>query len=155
MYLKLAEEKDREDFIRMCKNFFDVSPFSSMTFSRVQLDGVFDVALNNRLNAIVILLVEGEDNVGMVVGHCSSPLFAEEAIASELAWWVDEEHRNSRKASELIAAYEDWAIRVGAHSSTLAYIEEVSPPSVSRYYERLGYTKTETSYLKEFNNGRY
>jgi GNAT superfamily N-acetyltransferase len=149
MYLKLAEEKDREDFIRMCKNFFEVSPFSKMTFSRTQLDGVFDVALNNRLNAIVILLVEGEDNVGMVVGHCSSPLFAEESIASELAWWVDEEYRNSKKASELVFAYEDWAVRIGAWASNMAFIEGVSPPSVQKFYERLGYSKTETSYLKE------
>lgn len=149
MYLKLAEEKDREDFIRMCKNFFDVSPFKMMTFSRTQLDGVFDVALNNRLNAIVILLVEGEDNVGMVVGHCASPLFAEESIASELAWWVDEAYRNSRKAGELINAYEDWAIRIGAWASNMAFIEGVSPPSVQKFYEKLGYSKTETSYLKE------
>lgn len=149
MELKLAEEKDREDFIRMCKNFFEVSPFSKMTFSRKRLDGVFDVHLTNKLNAIVILLTDEGKNVGMVVGHCDSPLFAEETIASELAWWVDEDYRNSKKASELVFAYEDWALRVGAWASNMAYIEGVSPNSVQKFYERLGYSKTETSYLKE------
>jgi len=148
--LKLALEEDREDFVRMCKNFFDKSPFKGMTFARTGIDAVFSTHLVDKTQAIVILYNVDGKNVGMIAGIASSPLFAEEAIASELAWWVDEDYRNNRESSKLIYAFEDWAVRVGAYGSSLASIKGFSPEGVIKFYERLGYVEQENNYLKVF-----
>lgn len=150
MPLKLAEEKHREDFVRMCKNFFESSPFKEMTFSRDGIDAVLDLHLEDKTKAIVILYEVDNKIVGMVCGMASSPLFAVEPIASELAWWVDEEYRKTKDSAKLIYAFEDWALRIGSYGTSLALIKGVSPESVGKFYERQGYVETENNYLKVF-----
>jgi hypothetical protein len=149
MFLKLAEEKDREDFIKMSLNFFEASPFNSMTFDRDGLDAFFDLSIASKREAIVILLVSEEGkNVGMVAGIAQPPLFSKDIVATELAWWVDEEYRKTRKSIELLLAFDDWGKRIGAFGNCLASIEGFSPPSVDKYYTNIGYSRTENSYFK-------
>lgn len=152
MFLKLPEEQDREDCIRMAKNFFEASPFSNLKFSREGLDAFFNQYLVDKNSCIIILLCSNEgENVGMVCGIAQNPLFSSEQIASELAWWVDEEYRHNGKSAELMYAFEDWGKRIGAKASSLASIEGFSPPGVDKFYTKMGYHRSENSYYKEFN----
>ena len=45
-------------------------------------------------------------------------------------------------------AYEEWAVDHGIKFIGMAYLERVS--DLSKYYEKKGYVKAETHYMKEF-----
>lgn len=68
--------------------------------------------------------------------------------AQELFWFVAPEHRRGRAAFTLLAAYEEKARVLGAHSVTMAHLESTHQ-DLGRFYERKGYSKVETYYRKD------
>lgn len=133
----------------MAKSFFEASPFNGMTFTEDKINVIFDTALYLKTKAIFILLQNDEgQNVGFISGYKEAPLFAKEEIASELAWWVDEDYRKTRKSHELVLAFEDWAVRTQSYAINMASITGFSPESVNKLYEKKGYVNTENSYLR-------
>lgn len=68
--------------------------------------------------------------------------FTGERTASEMFWWVDPETRG--EGMRLLRAAEAWARRAGA-----VVLQMGAPDArVGQFYERLGFTKLETSYAR-------
>ena len=82
---------------------------------------------------------------GMIAGIVSQFLFGTFNSATELAWWVDPEHRKTSVGSELLEAFEFWATKVGCKLITMVSIDE----QVGKYYEKKGYTLQERTYTKD------
>lgn len=146
--LKLAAPEDLQDFLRMSKLFHEESPFHLVTtVSESRLTSLFQTAIDSKHTQVLILLLQSEQkSVGMLVGMVGSPVFSDDLIASELAWYIEPEFRGSRKALQLVYAYEEWARRMGCKNVSMSLLTTLA--DASKTYERLGYTKTEISYLK-------
>jgi GNAT superfamily N-acetyltransferase len=93
---------------------------------------------------------EADVIIGLILGTMSSPYLLQinRKVASELLWWVEKEHRNSPVGLRLFNAFESWAscadtITVGHYEGT----EESE--TISRLYQRKGYTPMERNYIKE------
>lgn len=71
------------------------------------------------------------------------------AMAQELFWWVDVEHRNSGCAGALLTAAEDWARAIGVHAMQMVALDDSSGDAVASMYARRGYVPLERSYVKE------
>lgn len=151
MSLKLASLDDLPDYLRMCREFYEESAFyPSIEYSEEKVHAFLLHALATlHTQAVVLLYEENAKVVGMIVGFASETPFSDDKIASELAWWVDEEYRGTRGSLELVFAYEEWAKRVGCKHATMALLPSLTNPKIEGYYERLGYKKTEISYIKE------
>jgi len=149
--LRLATLDDYIDFDRFAYSFYLSSPFyPTIPYNADKTRSVLDLAVSSQYrDAVVLLYIDHELPVGMIVGLASSTPFSDDKIASELAWWVDPEYRGTRGSIELVYAYEEWARRVGCKHVTMALLPSLTNPKVEAYYERLGYHKTEISYLKE------
>lgn len=106
-------------------------------------DALFDTMLRLIDSEDAILLVQGEDKpTGMIGALVYRHPLSYQAFFSELFWWVEPEHRGNGLALKHHA--EQWGKDRGAPHSIM-----VSPNDrVSRLYERLGYTKIETHYIK-------
>lgn len=150
-YLKLATQDDRQEVLRMCRLFYEASPFyPTVSFSPQKIEALFDLAIETGHSQVLVLLyIESSKVCGMVVGLASETPFSTDVVASELAWWVDPEYRGTRKAGDLVLAYEAWARHIGCKHVTMALLPQLTNPKVERYYDRLGYKKTEISYIKE------
>lgn len=146
MTLRLAEERDLEEVVRMARMFHKSSPYASMAFSEERLIDFFQIYLADKTKMIVILSEQDGKPRGMIVGMADSPHFSDEKAATELAWWMDEEYRRGRDSIDLMKAYEEWARRIGATVTQMALLS--SSPDVSKLYEKSGYSLTERTYVK-------
>jgi GNAT superfamily N-acetyltransferase len=145
--LRLATKEDRGEVLRMARAFHKASPYSGITFSEDVCSALFDQYILGDKTGLIIILSVDKDPYGMVIGHCATPPFSTEKVASEIAWWVDEDHRGSRDSVLLLKAYEDWALRVGASMCQVAMLDDVT--DLQRFYQRQGYRPAERSFVKE------
>lgn len=71
------------------------------------------------------------------------------AVGTELAWWVNPEHRSGSNGIKLLKHIEALAKEAGIKYWVMAYMESSMPETVKCMYEKMGYRKTEISYMRE------
>lgn len=98
---------------------------------------------------LLAVLEEDAGIVGFVAG-CKGALLGNASVTTgtELAWWVEPEHRKGRQGIELMKFIETLAREQGIKYWNMVSMQSSSPEVANRIYERLGYQKTETSYSK-------
>ena len=85
-----------------------------------------------------IFISEKDDEVtGAIVCMVTEMYMSNTVIASEIAWF----------SIKLLKAFEDWGRSKGADYLGMADIEDIS--NLRKLYNRLGYSVSETTYLKE------
>ena len=95
-----------------------------------------------------IFISEKDDEVtGAIVCMVTEMYMSNTVIASEIAWFVNKDLRGSRSSIKLLKAFEDWGRSKGADYLGMADIEDIS--NLRKLYNRLGYSVSETTYLKE------
>lgn len=146
MTLRLAEVKDYPHVLRMARRFHESSPYNGLEFNEDQCRSFFDQYLRGDRRRLVIILA-GEIPYGMIIGHSDSPPFSLDRVASEVAWWVDEDKRGSRGSLLLFKAYQDWALRVGSKITQMAMLDDVT--NLEKFYTKQGFRPAERSYIKE------
>lgn len=145
--LRLAESQDWRDILRMSQSFHSESPYRDIPFSEHRVREIFDQYLSSDKTELLVLLLETSGSVcGCIVAICSQFPFSEAKAASELIWWVDHEHRSRRGSLELFRAYEFWCKKVGALYSSAISTE--GTVQLDKFYERSGYEKAETTYIR-------
>ncbi len=90
---------------------------------------------------------------GTVQGYCCglvSPLLGNSSVkvGVEVAWWLDPEHRKARAGIGLVKMIEQLAKENGVKYWNMMYMQCSMPKEVKSMYERMQYTKTETTYTK-------
>lgn len=104
--------------------------------------------LNKSPTQIIIFLEENEVPIGMIVGVITELPFSSTLVSSELAWWVEPEHRG-KSSDSLRQAYEFWAKKQGCKIVTMSCLADETEKVLDVFYRRKGYTKAETMYKKE------
>jgi hypothetical protein len=94
---------------------------------------------------VALVYTVRDEIVGFLLGSLSITWQGGEVVASELAWFVEQEHRGFG-AIKLVHAFENWATERGATAIAMADIEGLT--DLQSTYERLGYRKVETTYVK-------
>ena len=95
---------------------------------------------------IFVIDVGGEIE-GALVGLLSELYMSHTVQATELAWFVSKDYRGKPASIRLMKAFEKWAKESGANQVGMGDIEGIS--SLENLYNRLGYERAETVYLKE------
>jgi len=132
----------------MSRDFHSESPYRDIPFSEYRVREIFDQYLSSdKTELMVLLLLHLDTPCGLIVSISSKLPFSEASVASELIWWVDHEHRRRRGSLELFAAYEYWCKKVGAIYSSAVSTE--GTVQLDKFYERSGYKKAETTYIKK------
>lgn len=148
--LRLAESRDWNDVLRMSEDFHRESPYSDIPFSENRVREIFDQYLSSDKTELLVLLLEASGNVcGVIVAICSQFPFSEAKAASELIWWVDHEHRARRGSLTLFRAYEFWCKKIGALYSSAISTE--GTVQLDNFYQRSGYQKAETTYIRRLH----
>lgn len=109
--------------------------------------GMVNLCVNDHLMSVI-------DIDGCIVGFAAGltgPLLGNGSILSgtELAWWVDPEHRAGSNGIKLLKHIEQSAKDAGVKYWTMAYMESSMPETIKRIYEKMGYRQTEVMYTKE------
>jgi GNAT superfamily N-acetyltransferase len=147
-YVRVAKQEDVPDLIRFARNFHKSSPYKWLRFDQKKVKESFErVTSSPGTDMIALIAYKGDENIGMVVAAADSPPFSSEKVSTELAWWVEPEHRKTRAALFLFEAYEEWARRVGCRGVQSAYLLDTNHDP-SEFYIKKGYTEVESSFLK-------
>lgn len=145
--LRLAEEKDLQDCLRMAKNFHGQSPYKDQEFSEEKCRQIFDKYLSSDKTELIFILATDEKPFGMIIGMKSELPFSKSTVCTELAWWVDEDKRGTKDSILMFKAFEDWGKRVSGDISAVAMLDEVTDLTV--FYQRQGYRSAEKTFIKE------
>lgn len=139
--IKIATIEDIDIIVSMAMKFISESNYKNYG-NEIALRALVERVLNAPDEDSIVLLYEDK---GMIAGITSQFLFGTFKSATELAWWIDPEHRKSRLGSELLEAFEYWAKKVGCKLITMISIDD----NVGKYYEKKGYVLQERTYTKE------
>lgn len=138
--IKIASEEDLPLLHEMSLKFGEASPYKDLVNQQTIKDVVSDIVRGDN-NSTLALMFEDK---GMLLGITSKFLFGDRKLATEVAWWVEPEHRKSKIGPQLLEYFEYWAKVVGCTMVTMISIDD----TLGKYYEKQGYTLTERSYMK-------
>lgn len=142
--IRKATENDKMSFSFLANKFLEESQYPFKIDWDLFLDN-YSLAINNP-NFLVLVWEEEKKLVGMIVGGIASPLFSRDKVATELAWFVEKEHRDSKGSLKLLLEYEKWAKQKDCTFVTMVDIDTLN--DLGKLYSRRGYTLTEKTYVK-------
>jgi GNAT superfamily N-acetyltransferase len=98
---------------------------------------------------LMSVLTSDDEVVGFACG-VKGPLLGNNEVSTgtEIAWWVDPEHRHGRNGIALLKHIEGLAKLAGIKYWNMAYMESSMPEQVKAIYEKMGYRKTEVIYSR-------
>jgi GNAT superfamily N-acetyltransferase len=95
-----------------------------------------------------LVLVVGDEPIGMLLGLVTEQFFSADRIAQELVVYMLPEHRGGRDVVRMIQAFEDWAVARGAREITLGVSTEVNTERTAAMYRRLGFVDSGVTLVK-------
>jgi len=141
--LKIATVDDFDAVNKMALNFLEASPYKDLGNKEVTSKLVLDIISSSPNERIIIF----EDGVGFIAGAVTPFLLGTHTMATEIAWWVEPDHRGNGKGMELLDAFEYWAKNItGAKIISMSSIDK----TVEKYYRKHGYKLYERAYMKVF-----
>lgn len=145
MELKLCNTQNVDDIVSLCQHFQDASryqfPFAQEFVQRQVSD------LLSKENCLTLGLFHEDRLVGVLIGLSTIHPFFNVPFAGELIFWIEPEYRGSKKAIEMIQAYEYWAVnKMNCQMVTM----DNQADSLDVLYEKLGYKKTMHQWSKIF-----
>lgn len=147
MTIRPATVADLDDVVAMGETFYHQSSWAARaTFCRTSARATAEQVIANG----VVLLAEIEGKPVGLIGFYFSPFAMNFGVktATEVMFWVGEDHRSSGLGLQLLNEAKDAAMRAGCAWFVMGVLDE-SPPQAVAMYERAGFVKTESSYLLE------
>jgi RimJ/RimL family protein N-acetyltransferase len=147
--IRQANKFDMEAIVRMLKAYRDKAPAQFLRDSSNQ-EHIEKLITNILAGAgFILLAIKDEDPVGMVIAAQHPNIWNPEVTqVSEIAFWIDEEHRGGKSAHRLLHAYiqqcEEWKQENRIQFFSLSKM--VNSPDLS--YEKFGFEKLEETWIK-------
>lgn len=140
--MKIATTEDFEEIRDMAMKFMSTTGYTEYSDEET-ISNLINNILTGKQNEMIILLQPG---VGFLAGMASPFPFGPHLIASEVAWWINEDSRGTGAGGELVDAFEYWAKNfAGCTMITLTSLDD----SVGKFYEKKGYKLHERAYMKQ------
>ena len=147
--IRQANKFDMDAIVRMLKAYRDKAPTQFLRDSSNQ-EHIEKLITNILAGAgFILLAIKDEDPVGMVIAAQHPNIWNPEVTqVSEIAFWIDEEHRGGKSAHRLLHAYiqqcEEWKQENRIQFFSLSKM--VNSPDLS--YEKFGFEKLEETWIK-------
>ncbi|MBL4798237.1 MAG: GNAT family N-acetyltransferase [Oleispira sp.] len=144
MSVRRGTEADIPAIVEMSIEFWSHTAFDEPACPESIRDMV-ELCLSHGLLSVVDI----DGPVGFAAG-VMSPLLGNKTatIGTELAWWVNPEHRSGTNGIRLLKHLEGLAKEAGIKYWCMAYMESSMPEKVKCMYEKMGYKKTESAYMR-------
>lgn len=146
MTVRLATIADKGRVLRMSKDAH-IAGQLPWKFSAPHADLLFRQAIEMP-DRVCIVYAPDDIARGFLLGYVAASPMADISFARDFGWWIDPGHRGIA-AAEMLDAFELWADQHNATFACMAAME--ANPRAGRIYERRGYQKTETHYLKRLD----
>jgi N-acetylglutamate synthase-like GNAT family acetyltransferase len=141
-----CEKKDIPALVAMSKTFWQYTLYKDEEFQEDAVEGMILASIKD--NLCIVYDVEGKVQ-GFVCG-IKGYLMAnfDVSVGTELAWWVNEDFRNTSAGLKLLKAIERRAKSLQIKYWNMAYMNSSMPESIKKIYESMGYKENECLYTK-------
>ena len=139
--IRIATKEDLDQVLDLAMKFVNNTPYKDLADK-----GTIEIVIYKLLSApneeSIILLDEGK---GFLAASITPfPFGWNTLVATEIAWYVEPEHRKSGVGDQLVEAFEYWADKLGVKVKTLAFMDK----DLSKYMKKKGYVPYETAHYK-------
>ena len=144
--IRAGKEKDMPDIVRMARDFWQHTQFKDEEYQPEMVEGMAKACMDQGLMCVY-------ESAGEVHGFAcgiAGPLMANMDVISgtEMAWYVDPEHRGGKAGIGLLKELESMAKAAGCKYWTMIFMQSSMPAQVEGMYKKMGYNLQETSYTK-------
>ena len=143
--IREASEEDIFDILILAREFSRESPVTHK-WDKEKTEHFILSAITNT-NTIIFVLEEGGEVVGALVGLLNEMYMSQTLVATELAWFVSKDYRGKKGSLMLMTTFENWAKQNGANYTCMGDIHGIT--TLEKLYTKKGYSKCETTYMKE------
>lgn len=148
--IRSATKEDFAEILDMSALFWLDTQFDE-PFERDHTVNMVQMAFDHGLLAVVEI-------DSKCVGFCAgvkSPILGNSKVwcATELAYWLNPEHRKGKNGIALLQFMEGLVQEQGIKYWTMISMQSSMPEEVGKMYERMGYVHSETCYTKVFHYG--
>ena len=135
------------DLIALAQHFHAASEIGAEFAPDIFANTMGGMAQEGRLGAFGMF--DGDKMVGCLLGCVLGHFLARAALAQELMWWVEPEHRRNSGAIRLVDLFEKWAKERGAFGIVMASFELTDGDNrLEAIYRKRGYKLLERHYFK-------
>lgn len=147
--IRQAHIKDVEHLVQMGKKFYQYSNFNN--YIEYDEQSVRHTLANLILNGFLYVAEHKEQGIiaGLAGGMGSLWLNLGTPVATELAWWVEEEHRKSPVALRLYKAFEKWAHDKGVTTIIMSDLVIEGNAPAEKLFNKMGFSVVERSHIKK------
>ena len=152
MTIRVAKLADIGEVYTICREFQAISPYADYEISKEKFYEFLQFYLQAKPQEHMVLIYETEGAIqGILAGIMTvgSHFFSESRVATELVWFVREEHRRGMAPIRLLRAYEAWAKLMGASKVSLTAVDNKHREMLTQMYKKLGYKSTEETFVRE------
>jgi len=143
--IRVATKEDILGILVLAKEFSKEAPKTHKW--NMEKTTQFIVSAIENTNMEIFLSEKDNDITGAMVCLVTEMYMSNTIVASDLAWFVSKEARGNSSSIKLLKTFEDWGRSKGADYLGMADIEGIG--NLSELYTRLGYSISETTYIKE------
>ena len=147
MIIRKAEQYDYDGINSLITEFFNES-LSDFIYE-LDIDSIrtsFEVMVEKY---IVLVAIKDDAVVGVIAGTLApADLNHNLIIATEIMWFVNKEHRDSTVGVKLFRAFEKYTEEQGATHIAMAFMENLHPDRIKKFYESKGYKPMQTQYIR-------
>ena len=140
-----GKELDIDDIVRMSHDFWRHTIYDEPS----QDQDIHDMAARCIEDGLCSVFEKDGSCHGFICG-IKGPLMANFDVlcGTELAWWVDEEYRNTGAGINLLRDIQEKAKNQGVKYWNMVYMASSMPESIKKIYESMGYVRNETIYTR-------
>lgn len=142
--IRQANITDLDSILTMSKNFVSEVELL-MGYNDKDCAESFQALLDSPTSCFLI----SENSKAMLVGTISPWMCNRNSrIAVELAWYVSPSERKTNVGTEMIKAFEQWAVENKCSFVSMGSLKSSKMEILSKFYERCGYQLHENTYVK-------
>lgn len=140
--LRLATTEDTDLVYSMAEKFIETTRYKNI-YTKQKLYDTVDQFIDAQGEGKVLLLYGDK---GFIAGFVYPFYFGDILQATEVAWWVEPEHRKDKVGDQLLTAFEYWAKeKMGCKLMSMAALDD----KLEKFYVSKGYLLSEHIYSKE------
>lgn len=140
--MKIATLEDVATIKEMAMKFLAVSGYAEFGDEVTVENLIANIVTSPSTDSIIVF-----SEAGFIAGAVSQFPFGRCLLATEIAWWVEEDKRGTGEGLKLLEAFEYWAKNVA--ECKLVSMSSLDK-TVEKYYKKNGYKLYERAYMKVF-----
>ena len=146
--IRKIESKETDSLIEGAKSFFAEGAIPG-GFDAAHLSKSWRQLIESKVGVVFVSIGLTNHFEGALGAVLCPNLFNNGSLAVECFWYVMPEFRGSPLAIRLLHAFEAWAKEHSAKFVAMIHLENLHAEKLRKLYDRMGYKKVETHYVKE------